>query len=282
MKRITRELIEEYFGEQKRIKHLWWGGWFIELESGASMTINRFGVHYGRYWKEENRAHLDKWLFRYEVLASIALAGQIWGGRGRRPRAAEAYAAMRKVGVLLGFIKSDRELVLEHFGPESTIKNSRHGLTITVPNRGYVKYSHGAIEKVCGDLLRPALEMIHEREYGKVVVRGKADLLPMAVREGRAIGITVTPESDLDTFITIAANCSVIVGMVIAFQWLDFWSSVFAGYVGGSFLCSLLFGVFAKPLQAMARRKGLEMVGLETSAPVRKASIDEVKKRGML
>jgi hypothetical protein len=283
VKKITQELIETHFGQQKHIRRLWWGGWFVDLDSGASVTISRKGIDFGKYREIENRTEIDETLFQWEVRSAFDLNADIWGGLGLKSGGKpEDRAAIFEYAAAMGINTGDQGLVYRHFGPEATTKFTWRGFKVSLPNCGYVKFDGGAIEKVCGDLLRPALAMIHELAPDTVVVRGKAELLVMAMHEARAMGITVIPESDMEMFIAVTANAAFAICGVLAYQWLDLWQAVFAGCVGGFSLWASAVWIFGKQFRNLARRKGLEMVRFETTTAVRKASIDEARKQGMI
>jgi hypothetical protein len=283
MKPVTRGLIETHLGKQKRIKQFWWGGYSVDLESGASVTITRKGIDFGKYREFENRGDIEEWLFQEEVKASIALAAEIWGGIGLYGKSkSEDRAAILAYAASAGIDTGDQGLVWRHFGAEATIKYTMHGMRVSLPNGGYVKFDCGAIEKVCGDLLRPALAMIHEIAPDKVVVRGKPQLLLMAINEAKAMDISVIPESDLEMFITLASNIAAVACGVAAFLWLNLWEAMIAGCVIGCSICAVLARIFWKRLRNMARRKGLEIVGLGAPKSARKTQIEDARRRGML
>jgi hypothetical protein len=284
VKRVTPELIETHLGKQKRIRRLWWGGWFVELESGASVTIKRKRINFGKYAAFENRGDVKEWLFQMEVEACLALAQEAWGGiRLFGDGSAEDRAAMLEYAASAGINTGDQGLVLRHFGPEATIRYGWGSWTISLPNGSYVKFDCGAIEKVCGDMLGPALAMVHEIAPDNVVVRGKAGLVVMAVQHGKARHIEVIAESDLQSFCGITGATVQLTCIVLACCWLDIGVAVIVGYITGLMLCMIAARVFWRQLRALARKRGLEMLGSE--APVsasRKASIADARSRGML
>lgn len=284
MKRITKVLIETHLGTQKRIKRLWLGGWLVDLQSGASVTLTRKKIDFGKYKEIENRADIDEWLFQDEAKACFALGQDVWGGiRLFEGGKAEDRAAIFEYFATTGINTGDQGRVFRHFGPEATTKYTLHGFKISLPNHGYVKFDCGAIEKVCGsDMLRPALAMIHEIAPDKVVVRGKAELLLMAVHQSRSMDITVIPESDMELFIAAVSNTAVVLCGVIAFQWLELWQALAVGFVGGCSFCTLALRIFWKPFRAAARKKGLDIVGLDAAKTTRNAAIEDARKRGML
>jgi hypothetical protein len=284
VKRITRELFEKHLGKQKQIKRLWWGGWLVDLESGASVIIKRKRIDFGKYRDVENRSDVEEWLFQIEVEACLALAQEAWGGiRLLGDGSAEDRVAMLEYAASAGINTGDQGLVLRHFGPEATIKYTRYGWIISLPNGSFVKFDCGAIEKVCGDMLGPALAMVHEIAPDNVVVRGKAGLVVIAAQHGRAHDIEVIAESDLQSFYAIRVTTVQLTCIAFACFWLDTWVAIIAGYIAGLMLCTIGFGLFWKQLRALARKRGLEMLGPEASVIAsRKASIAAAKARGML
>jgi len=284
MRRLTRSLIEKHLGEQKRIKRLWWGGWFVDLESGVSVTIRRKRIDFGKYREIENRGDVEEWLFHEEVEGCLALGQELWGGIrvfGGPTKANEA--AVLEYAASTGINTGDQGLALRHFGPEATTKYTLSGFTVCKPSGAYVKFECGAIEKVCGDnMLRPALSMVHEIAPDNVVVRGKAELLLMALHEARTMDITIIPEGDMQMLVAVASNVAVVLCAVLALQWVNLWQAVAIGYVGGYSLCVVALSMFRRQFRDRARRKGLEIVKFDTAKPVRKASIEDARKRGML
>jgi hypothetical protein len=281
VKQITRELIEHHFDTQKHIRHRWWGTWLVDFESGASAKITRKGVDFGKYRELENRSDIDEGLFQGEARDALFFADDLFGGLGLYGKcSAEDRATVLDFAARVGIDTGDQGLVYRHLGPEATIHHSWGGVKVNVPKRGYFVIRCGALEKVCGDLLRPALLLTQELALDEIVVRGKADLVVMAHQEARALGITIVPESDLGVFNAILGN--VIVYMILAFLWLDLLPALLAGYVAGYFLSILLLGLFHKQVRDMARRKGMEMVGLDSAIAVRKASIEEARRNGMI
>jgi len=282
--RITPELIETHLGKQKRIKRLWWGGWLVDLESGASVTITRNRIDFGKYRELENRADVEEWMFQNEVEACLELGQEIWGGIrvfGGPTKSDEA--AVLEYAASTGINTGDQGLVFRHFGAEATTKYTLNGFRVSQPNGAYVKFECGAIEKVCGDnMLRPALSMVHEIAPDRVVVRGKAELLLMALHEARSMDIAIIPECDMEMFIVVASNVAVVLCAVLAFQWLNIWQALVVGYISGCSICMVASRIFCKQFQAMARRKGLEIVKFDTAKAVRKATIEDARKRGML
>ena len=285
MKRVTAELIETHLGKQKRIKRLWWGDWFVDLESGAGVTIKRKRIDFGKYREVTNRGGIDERLFQDEVEACLALGQEVWGGIrvfGGPSKADET--AMLEYAASAGIKTGDQGLVLRHFGPEAVIQYTRHGLIITLPNHGYVKFECGAIEKVGGDMLRPALAMAHEIAPDAVIVRGKAGLVVMAVQLGKTRNIEVIPESDLRSFYGITGTAVQLTCIALGCYWLDLWVAIIVGYIAGVVLCTIGGRVFWRQLRSLARKRGLQMLGPEapSSGASRRASMADARDKGML
>src|SRR5882724_10346946 len=186
MTRITPQLIEEHLGPQRKISRLWLGGWWVELQSGASVKITQHRLNFGKFSAVENRTGIDEDLFQEEIVGCLRLGGDIWGGIGTYGGASQQdVAAFLTNCESLGLNTGDQGKVLRHFGPTATTKYTLNGFRVCKPDGAYVKVDCGAIEKVVGgDMLRSALAMVHEIAPDKVVVRGKAELLLMAVHEG--------------------------------------------------------------------------------------------------
>lgn len=281
-KRVARERIVwhlDKFG-LKSVRRKFLGGYDVTMDSGRGIVFSRSGLDFPKPSNTLLSTEDEDFALRFEC---HHMANTVWGGfrysnlKGQELIDASAFAEK------CGFTVEDHRLVvMKHFGAAAAIKYSWGGLKISVPNVGYVKVECGAIEKVCGDLLRPALAMAHEVSRREVVVRGKAELLVMAMHEANGLGISVIPESDMELFNGIFVNAFVLSISVLAFQWLDWWQALLAGYIGGLFLCMLIFQLFGKQLRDMARRKGLEIVRFEIKTTGRRASIDQARKQGLL
>jgi hypothetical protein len=206
------------------------------------------------------------------------LGGVNFYGAGDR----KDYAAALEYADSEGINTGDQGLTFRHFGADATIKYGWQSFTITVPNKGYVKVECGAIEKVVGDLMAPALAMMHEIAPERVVVRGKPDLLINAFHCGNTMGITVIPEDEPKVFMALTSNGAVLLCGVVAFQWVDFAYALPIGYITGFSLWMLVFWMFWKRVRDLARRRGLEIVKPEHFSKSRKASADEARKSGML
>jgi hypothetical protein len=283
-KSITKGRLVWHFDKLglKSIRRRLLGGFVLRMKSGRKIILTQRGYNFQKSQEtllpgeEEGYPESVRWetyLIYQDVLGGFcfpSLDGQAL---------LDGAEAVEAVGFT---VKDDRVRVMRYFGVDAKVKRGVSGFKVVMPNGGYVKFSGGAIEKVCGDLLRPALRMFHDIAPDKVVVRGKADLVLFAVQEGRALGISVIPESDLKTFFACAVMGSLLACGLIAGLWLDFLPSVLAGFVGGMALLTLGALVFNRQLQAMARRKGLEMVGFDSERTSRSASIDEARKKGML
>jgi hypothetical protein len=282
--RITRERIIWHLDSLglKSIRRRFPRGYVITMASGRQIEVGPTWIKFRRSPTSPMQGESERDLaeLRFECLR---MASRVWGGI-RFPalegqELVEVSAAAEACGVL---VKDDRIAIFRHFGPDATTRYTSGGFTITLPNRGYVRFEGGRIEKVCGDLFRPALAMAHEVTPGGVVVRGKADLLVMATQEARAMGIPVIPESELSLLMTITANLSLWTCMALGFWWLDGWPGILDGFVGGYVLFASILCLFHKQIQRLARQKGLEIVGFTTAAPIRKASLDEARRKQML
>jgi len=282
-KAVTKELIEEFMGEGRhQIKRTLWG-WKVDLESGASFTLTRKRLDFGKYRFLENRKDVREPLFQMEVEDTLRLGEAIWGGVSfYGSKDSKDYAAALEFAEWADVNTGDQGLTFRHFGAEATIKYGWHSFSITVPNKGYVKVDCGAIEKVVGDLMAPALAMIHEITPDHVVVRGKPDVLIAAFHCGNTMGITVIPEDEPKVLMALTSNGAVLLCGVVAFQWVDFGHAVLIGYVAGFSLWMLGFRMFWKQLRDLARRRGLDIVKPEHFSKSRNASADEARKRGML
>jgi hypothetical protein len=75
---ITKELIEEFMGPGHRIKRTLWG-WKVDLESGASFTLTKRRLDFGKYRFLENRKDIREPLFQMEVEDTLLLGDAIWG-----------------------------------------------------------------------------------------------------------------------------------------------------------------------------------------------------------
>jgi hypothetical protein len=288
MKRITKTMIEEHFGPQKRISRTMFGAWWVELQSGASVKITRNRIDFGKYKDVKSRADIDEGLFQEEVWASNWLGEEAWGGVSAYGGASQEdtttfISALEEAGIDTG----DQGLMLRHFGPKATVKFGwLGGFTITLPDHSFVKFEGGAIEEVRGggDLFRAALKLIYEIAPDNVVVRGKPDLLVMGVEHGKALGIEVIPEDPLKVFCAVSGAIMQLTCMALAGIWLDLWEAVFAGYIAGIAICIIGGRLFWRQLRAAARRRGLAIKGLDhtTHDASRKASLDDAKSRGML
>jgi hypothetical protein len=279
---ITKELIEEFLGSGHRISRTLWG-WKVDLKSGASFTLTKKKLDFGRFRELENRKDVREPLFQMEVEDCLLLGEAIWGGVNFSGAAdSKDYAEVLEYAQSEGINTGDQGLTFRHFGADATIKYGWLSYTISVPNKGYVKVDCGAIEKVVGDLMAPALAMLHEIAPDRVVVRGKPDLLIAAFHCGNAMGIAVIPEDQPNVFIVLTSNGVVLLCGAIAFQWVDFVYAVLIGYVAGFSLWMLAWRLFWKQLRDVSRRRGLDIVKPEHFSKSRKASENEARKMGML
>lgn len=150
------------------------------------------------------------------------------------------------------------------------------------PRRQHSRCAGAPAQHAPDNMLRPALSMVHEIAPDRVVVRGKAELLLMAVNEAKAMDINVIPESDMEMFVAVTSNVVVVLCTVLAFQWVNLWQAMAIGFVSGCSLCIVALRLFWRQFRDRARRKGLEIVKYDMGKAVRKATIEEARKRGML
>jgi hypothetical protein len=285
-KPITKSLIEKHLGTQKSITRTFWGAWFIELQSGASVKITRHRVNFGKYRDRKNRAEVDEWVFEEEVEASLALGQEIWGGiRLFGSGTHDTAIALLKYAESAGINTGDQGLVLRHFGDKATLKYCLRGWKVSQLDGSYVKVVGNAIEEVVGsaDIFRAALKLLHELGPGNVVVRGKPELILMGVQLGKTLDIEVIPESNLEMFYTVTGPSVQSICIALAYMQMGLWQAIVVGWATGLVFCMIGARVFWKQLRALARRQGLKIKGVDpTMHTTRKATIDDAKSRGML
>jgi len=218
----------------------------------------------------------------------------IYGGASKKDTKAfiewcEAYGFKVNDNPRRGF--STRQ-VPEYFGEGATVEKKSGGWQVSLPNGSGVLFKQRRIWNVWGDpqVYEAALRMMSDN-YGVVLVAGTKENVLGGIAHGKALSIEVIPELYVGEAAYkrvggVAGALSIIPAIIIGINY----ENIAYGVVGALMLAwvgSAVYGaLFIKDGTKIARERGQ---ALKSSFPAvhgasasRKASMDEVRERGMI